>query len=94
MTTTDYDPTTPATQDDEFLSTCSDVVKSYNGFRPRGSYLDSFCYDNLGREYTSAEAHQALTDWCEGQSDFDDDGLTEWEERVEAELARTSWMPG
>ncbi len=37
-----YDGSKPATKCDDFLSTCSDVVKSYNGFRPRGSYLDSF----------------------------------------------------
>ena len=95
-----------AKNDTEFLSTCSDVVKSWDGFRPTGAYLDTFTHDmTTGDPLTSSEAHRRLTEWVnlcvkdensrvleKAMVKREEAEMREWEDRVDAEIAATSWL--
>ncbi len=96
-----------AKNDDEFLSTCSDVVKSWDGFRPTGGYLDTFTHDmNTWDPLTSEEAHRRLSAWVEREVEAENAHVLhrakvkraeaekrEWQDRVDAEVAATAWLP-
>ena len=70
----DLDPMdAPAFLDDDMIGHISDVVKSWNGFRPRGGYMDSFLFthpsrpDEKRRPLTIREASDNLGEWVEAE---------------------------
>ena len=53
---------------EEMISTISDVVKSYIGFRPRGCFLMGFTHDReTGKARTDKQASEHLKQWCDRQ---------------------------
>ncbi len=89
----------PAPQDSELTSMISDVVKSWIGFRPRGSHLDSFTHAADGTVLTVDEAYAKLDEFVAREMADDvrnaerDAENDRWERQVEAEVAATSWLP-
>ena len=85
-----------ATQDTDLLATISDVVKSWIGFRPTGCFLETFTHGWNGVERTVKQANAHLNQWVENQiiSQTETDEMDRWAAESDAEIARTSWLPG
>ena len=75
----------------DMIETIHNVVKSYNGFRPRGSYLATFTHNSNGVELTDEQAGRNLDGWIDIQNEWDaldrnaaerDDWNCECEDRI------------
>jgi len=84
------------TELDYALDTVSDVVKSWVGFRPTGSFMDRFRLNDDGTPRTAEEVYAKLDSWLEQEKvrAEDEDAHDEWENQVNAEIDATSWLEG
>ena len=81
------------------IETIQNVVKSYNGFRPRGSYLATFTHDSNGVELTDEQAGRNLDGWIDIQNEWAalDRNAAErddWNCECEKRIANGNAIPG
>ena len=80
---------------EEALQTISDVVKSWEGIRPRGAWLFSFMHNDDGTLRTDEEAMAYLDKWVAQQQEFENaERLQEQANQDEAEWLRHHYIIG